>query len=267
MRNGKSTTNVLDNGDRDMNSPGIVFDEVSLSLQSHQVFEALSMTFKGRQCHCVLGRSGVGKSSLLNVISGSASIDSGSISASNGVDLSNQIAYMFQDDGLLPWLSVVDNVQLGLRLRGEVGDDSNTRAMELLSAVDLVQWAQHFPASLSGGMRQRVALARTLMEERAIILMDEPFSRLDAITRDELQELSCKLLQNRTVVLVTHDPGEALRIGHTVTVLHATFPSTTSTFALDSQPARSHTNDEVVALTPILWNALSANDSPPTQFV
>ncbi len=242
-----------------------MIDKASLHLQAHPVFEDLSLSFPGLQCHCVLGRSGVGKSSLLNIISGSTTLQSGSVNASNGKSLSGQTAYMFQDDGLLPWLNVVDNVQLGLRLRGETNRNSFDRAMDLLSAVTLTPWAQHLPASLSGGMRQRVALARTLMEDKAIILMDEPFSRLDAITRDELQELACKLLHKRTVIMVTHDPAEALRIGHTITVLHTARPSTTSTFTLSSQPARAHTNDEVLALTPAIWKALSKDKAHPTE--
>ncbi|MFK7853231.1 MAG: ABC transporter ATP-binding protein [Granulosicoccus sp.] len=249
----------------ELNSPGIVLDNVSLCLQSHKVFESLSISFAAQQCHCVLGRSGVGKSSLLNVLSGSAVIESGTARATNSKQLGDQIAYMFQDDGLLPWLTVLDNVQLGLRLRGEMSSHSDERARELLDAVDLQSWVDHYPRSLSGGMRQRVALARTLMEERAIILMDEPFSRLDAITRDELQVLACELLTNRTVVLVTHDPAEALRIGHTVTVLHSALPSKTTVIAPRSQPPRQQTDSEVLELTPTLWNALSADAARPVE--
>ena len=244
-----------------MNSPGIKIDKVSLQLQDHLVFDSLSLEFAEQQCHCVLGKSGVGKSSLLNILSGSAPIQAGSVEASNGLDLSNQIAHMFQDDGLLPWLSIVDNVQLGHRLRGDVTRDSTTRAMELLSTVGLTDWSKHYPRNLSGGMRQRVALARTLMEDRPIILMDEPFSRLDAITRDELQVLACELLNNRTVVLVTHDPAEALRIGDTVTVLHSGFPSSATTFTPTTQTPRAHDDAQVLKLTPALWTALSADSA------
>ena len=244
-----------------MNSPGIKIDKVSLQLQDHLVFDSLSLEFAEQQCHCVLGKSGVGKSSLLNILSGSAPIQAGSVEASNGLNLSNQIAHMFQDDGLLPWLSVVDNVQLGHRLRGDVTRDSATRAMDLLSTVGLTDWSKHYPRNLSGGMRQRVALARTLMEDRPIILMDEPFSRLDAITRDELQVLACELLNNRTVVLVTHDPAEALRIGDTVTVLHSGFPSSATTFTPTTQTPRAHDDAQVLKLTPALWTALSADSA------
>ncbi len=117
----------------------------------------------------------------------------------------------------LPWLSVRDNVMLGARLRGEAAKPE--RADELLALVGMQDYGETRPASLSGGMRQRAALARTLMEDRPIILMDEPFSALDAITRHQLQESAAKLLQGRTVLLVTHDPLEALRLGHRIHVM------------------------------------------------
>ncbi len=238
-------------------SPGIQVDAVSLQLQSHQVFDSLSLDFAAGQCHCVLGRSGVGKSSLLNILSGSITPQMGSVRCSNGEALQHKVAHMFQDDGLLPWLHVLDNVQLGSRLRGESGVENNERALELLSAVGLVDWASHYPSSLSGGMRQRVALARTLMESRPVILMDEPFSRLDAITRDELQLLSGQLLQGCTVVLVTHDPSEALRVGHTVTVLHASLPNRTTTFVPLNEPPRARSDAQVLEMTSDLWSVLA----------
>ena len=275
-----------------MKSPGISIDGVRLTLESHTVFSGLTLEFAANQCHCILGRSGVGKTSLLNLVSGSATAQSGSVSASNGVALATQIAYMLQDDGLLPWLSAIDNVQLGSRLRGTSNPQSIERAMSLLTSVGLADRASSLPATLSGGMRQRVALARALMEDRPVILMDEPFSRLDAITRDELQVMASDLLRERTVILVTHDPAEALRIAHTVTVLHknafhikstsddkhadhsiTNFKtdkaqpdiqklSKTTTFILKSDPPRQRNDVQVVELTPALWSALSDDPLP-----
>ena len=262
-----------------MTSPGIIIHDVSLTLDSHLVFSGLSLEFAARQCHCILGRSGVGKTSLLNLVSGLQAVQSGTVSASNGIALPTQIAYMLQDDGLLPWLSALDNVQLGSRLRAEKSPQSVEKAMHLLSSVGLVDRANSLPATLSGGMRQRVALARALMEDRPVILMDEPFSRLDAITRDELQVLASELLRHRTVLLVTHDPAEALRIGHTATVLHknaehgtkelatnmsankvqpATLAtSKTTSFRFTCEPPRQRNELQVVELMPALWSALS----------
>jgi putative hydroxymethylpyrimidine transport system ATP-binding protein len=124
---------------------------------------------------------------------------------------------MGQRDDLLPWLSARGNVVLGARLRGEVPDLA--RADALLERVGLGPQQGQRPATLSGGERQRTALARTLMEDRPVVLMDEPFSALDAITRARLQSLAAALLAGRTVLLVTHDPLEALRLGHRVHVM------------------------------------------------
>jgi putative hydroxymethylpyrimidine transport system ATP-binding protein len=124
---------------------------------------------------------------------------------------------MSQRDDLLPWLSVIDNVTLGARLRGQ--PLGRAEALALLERVGLVAQKDQLPATLSGGQRQRAALARTLMEDRPLVLMDEPFSALDAITRARLQVLAAGLLAGRTVLLVTHDPLEALRLGHRIQVM------------------------------------------------
>lgn len=155
----------------------------------------------------VLGLSGVGKSTLLRLIAG---LLPGTAPAQN-------LAWMAQQDLLLPWLSIRDNLLLGGRLRGERPDSG--RADRLLAKVGLDAWRDAYPAALSGGMRQRAALARTLMEDRPLVLMDEPFSSLDPITREAMQDLACDLLADRAVLLVTHDPVEACRIADRVFVL------------------------------------------------
>lgn len=119
----------------------------------------------------------------------------------------------------LPWLSVRDNIALGARLRGEKVD--RARVTALLEEVELSSCADARPATLSGGMRQRAALARTLYEDRPIVLMDEPFSALDTLTRTRIQTLAATLLAGRTVVLITHDPLEACRLSHRLLVLSA----------------------------------------------
>lgn len=124
---------------------------------------------------------------------------------------------MAQQDLLAPWLSARDNVTLGDRLRGQKPDIA--RADALLAAAGLADHRQQRPARLSGGQRQRVALVRTLYEDRPLVLMDEPFSALDPVTRLKLQDLSAQMLEGRTVVLVTHDPLEALRLGDRVMIL------------------------------------------------
>jgi putative hydroxymethylpyrimidine transport system ATP-binding protein len=177
----------------------------------------LDFVLPGGRWTCLLGPSGVGKSSLLRVIAGLEPLDAGEVLCTDGRPLAARLAWMSQRDDLLPWLPVIDNVTLGARLRGEPPD--HARALELLARVGLVPQKDQLPATLSGGQRQRAALARTLMEDRPVVLMDEPFSALDAITRARLQVLAAELLAGRTVLLVTHDPLEALRLGHRIQVM------------------------------------------------
>jgi putative hydroxymethylpyrimidine transport system ATP-binding protein len=184
------------------------------------LFENLRFRLEGGRWTCLLGPSGVGKTSLLRLIAGLA--PGALVMADDGRPLERRVALMAQQDLLLPWLPVVDNVILGHRLRGASRAERNRlreRAQALLARVGLDRQAAAMPATLSGGMRQRTALARTLMEDRPIVLMDEPFSALDAITRHRLQDLAAELLVGRTVLLVTHSPLEALRLGHRLYVL------------------------------------------------
>lgn len=200
-------------------SPSIQLLDTALSFGGRPVFAGLSLRVPAGQTTCLLGPSGVGKSSLLRLIAGLTQGD-GTITMDDGQPLAGRIAWMGQQDLLLPWASVLDNVLLGVRLRGRRTDVTDReRAVALLKAVGLADRAGNRPDALSGGMRQRAALARTLFEDRPVVLMDEPFSALDAITRLRLQDMAAELLTGRTVLMVTHDPMEALRLGHQVLVL------------------------------------------------
>jgi len=198
-------------------APAVVLRDAGLSYGGAVLFERLELTLAPGRTTCLLGPSGIGKTSLLRLIAGLAEEVSGTASDQRRRPLAGRIAYMDQRDLLLPWLNVGDNVALGRRLRGEAVD--RARVAALLRAVGLEDVAGARPATLSGGMRQRAALARTLFEDRPVVLMDEPFSALDALTRFKLQDLAARLLTGRTVLLVTHDPMEALRLGHRIHVL------------------------------------------------
>ena len=182
----------------------------SLSYGGVPLFDGLDIRLETGVWTCLLGPSGVGKSSLLRLIAGLGGGAAGRVRTA-------PVAYMSQDDLLLPWASVLDNAVLGARLRGERPDFD--RARLLLRQVGLAESLPARPASLSGGERQRVALVRTLMEDRPVVLMDEPFGSLDAITRHRAQDLAARLLAGRTVLLVTHDPLEALRLGRRIYVM------------------------------------------------
>lgn len=201
-----------------MSAPGITF-QGSASIEGRALFAPVSLTLDAGRWTCLLGGSGVGKTTVLRLLANlptGATFDGG-ISATDGASVADRIAYMAQDDLLLPWATVEKNIALGARLRGARADAG--RLGRLLDRCGLRAHLGKRPSELSGGQRQRVALARTLMEDKPIILLDEPFSALDAQTRASMQDLAVELLADRTVLVVTHDPGEAARLGHAIHVM------------------------------------------------
>lgn len=196
-----------------MTPPGITV-EGAAAIGGVPLFSKISLDIAGGQWTSLLGSSGAGKSTLLRLIAGlDTGVDfAGTITASDGAPLAGRLAYMAQSDLLAPWLDVLGNVMLGARLRGEKPD--RDRAAGLIAKVGLADQIHQRPHTLSGGERQRASLARTLMEDRPVVLLDEPFSALDARTRSEMQELAGAMLSGRTVLLVTHEPGEAARLSH-----------------------------------------------------
>ncbi|WP_460796023.1 ABC transporter ATP-binding protein [Microbacterium sp. GXF0217] len=180
------------------------------------VLDDVSLDIAPGEFVCLLGASGCGKSTLLNLIAGLEPVSSGSISVP-----SSGAAVMFQESALMPWLTARRNVELALRLRGVPRAERREEARRLLGTVNLADAGDKRPHELSGGMRQRVALARALAQDRSVLLMDEPFAALDAITRDLLHEELERVWRatGRTIVFVTHNVREAARLGQRVILL------------------------------------------------
>ncbi|NOJ06021.1 ABC transporter ATP-binding protein [Vibrio splendidus] len=212
-----------------VNTVGVQLSNASLRYNDseHATLSGLSLSLNAGKWTVLLGRSGCGKTTVLRYLAGLLDDKvewQGTLATSDELPLTDRIAYMAQQDLLLPWLSVIDNVCLSHRFQNPVSDKAlqTNQALELLAAVGLADHASTMPDQLSGGMRQRVALARTLMQDKPVVLMDEPFSALDAVTRHKLQSLACELLRDKTVVLITHDPQEAVRLADNLYVLQGT---------------------------------------------
>jgi NitT/TauT family transport system ATP-binding protein len=177
--------------------------------------DKVSLSVKPGEFTCIIGASGCGKSTLLNLVAGLDQVSSGDLATTG------QVTLTFQEPALFPWLSASKNVELALRARGVPKAERRPRAHELLEAVHLGGFASKRPHELSGGMRQRVAMARALAQDVDVLLMDEPFGALDAMTRDLLHDELERICAERTltVLFVTHNVREAARLGDRVIVL------------------------------------------------
>jgi NitT/TauT family transport system ATP-binding protein len=187
------------------------------------VFEGLDLAVRDGEALCILGPSGCGKTTLLRCMHGLAEIDEGRI-VIDGVEVrapSRKVAMVFQHFGLMPWKRVRENVAYGLELAGLPRPTVDERVERYIDMVGLRGFERAYPYALSGGMQQRVGLARALAVEPDILLMDEPFGSLDALTREVLQNELLRIYQERprTMVFITHSIEEAIAIGDRVVVL------------------------------------------------
>jgi len=173
----------------------------------------------------IIGPSGCGKSTLFNIIAGLMPPSSGKVMADgrNIVGKTGYVGYMLQKDMLLPWRTILDNIILGMEIRGVPREEAVQRALPLMERYGLKGFENHYPKELSGGMRQRAALLRTLLYDRDIILLDEPFGALDAQTRLMMQNWLLQIWEDfrKTVLFVTHDIDEAIYLSDDIYVFTA----------------------------------------------
>ncbi|MBQ2872566.1 MAG: ABC transporter ATP-binding protein [Bacilli bacterium] len=179
--------------------------------------EDITLNIKEGEYIAIVGPSGCGKSTLLNIIGGIDTKSGGEIKMNDDI----KVGYMLQDDCLFPWLNIMDNCLLGLKINGNLNDENIKYVSELLDTYGLSEFKYKYPSSLSGGMRQRVALIRTLALKPDILLLDEPFSALDYQTRLAVSDDVYNIIKDtgRTVIMITHDIAEAISMSDRIVVL------------------------------------------------
>jgi len=201
---------------------------------------------------CVLGPSGCGKTTLLRIIAGLESPDGGHVSVGDRVvhGPTWEVGYITQESTLLPWRTVLGNVELGLEFAGVPEQERRATARRHLEFVELAEFDGYYPKQISGGMKQKVALARSLAVEPRVLLLDEPFAALDAQTRNALQEVLLHVLERTrtTVVFVTHNVDEAVFLGDTVVCLTAPPTRVGTSVAIDVPRPRDRTGPQLNAL-------------------
>jgi NitT/TauT family transport system ATP-binding protein len=215
--------------------------------------DKVSLSVAPGEFTCIIGASGCGKSTLLNLVAGLDQITSGQLDTGG-----QKVTLMFQEPALFPWLSASKNVELALRARGVPKAERRPRAHELLEAVRLGGFASKRPHELSGGMRQRVAMARALAQDVDVLLMDEPFGALDAMTRDLLHDELERISSERTltVLFVTHNVREAARLGDRVVVLSSRPGKVIEEYEVPREGPRRMDSPEVSELAATLTDRL-----------
>jgi len=238
---------------------------------SREVLTRVSLDVRVGEFVCLLGPSGCGKTTLLNAIAGFIPVSDGRITV-DGVEVGGPGAdrgMVFQEYALFPWFTVEQNVVYGPKLRGASRQELRRLADHYLTLVKLDKYGHCYPNQLSGGQRQRVALARALANQPKILLMDEPFGALDAMTRETLQQELLDLWQadRRTCIFVTHSVGEAAFLAETIVVLKAQ-PGRIDTVIQNTNPRpRDRTSDAYFAMYRKIDAALREEHEPRRQSV
>jgi len=205
--------------------PKLVIEDLECRFGDTQALTSTSLDVQAGEFIAIVGPSGCGKSTLMNIVAGMQKPTGGRVLV-DGTDVTGatgHVGYMFQKDLLVPWRTVTGNIVLGAALTGRATRADRAQARELAGRYGLGDFVDHFPHALSGGMRQRVALMRTLAFDRDILLLDEPFGALDSQTRFEMQQWLLQVWTDsaRTVLFITHDVDEAVFLADRVVVMSA----------------------------------------------
>lgn len=236
----------------------LTLENVSLTFNAgkpneYRALAGTSVTIRRGEFYCLLGPSGCGKSTILNLVAGFLRPDSGSIRIGDreieGASTDRVVVFQDVTNALLPWQRAYENVEFGLSLQGVPRKEAAQRAMAYLDLVGLKDHARKFPYELSGGMKQRCQLARALVLEPQVLLMDEPFGALDAITKRIMQKELIRIWQQyrMTVIYITHDVGEALLLGQKIAVMRRGPASAVKEEFIIDQPYPRTITDEAVA--------------------
>jgi ABC-type nitrate/sulfonate/bicarbonate transport system ATPase subunit len=230
--------------------------------QSFPVLDGIDLEIERGEFVCVLGPSGCGKTTLLNVIAGLVPLVGGQIYLNDQPvsDVRGHAAYMQQKDLLLPWRRALSNALLAAEIQGGEGREAEREARALFRHFGLAGHERHYPSELSGGIRQRVALIRTLLTQKPLLLLDEPFSALDALTQMSLHQWLLQAWHDykKTILMVTHDLEEALTLADRICLLSARPARVKSVFTVPLPRPRDPTSVQFAQAKKTLWQAVSA---------
>ena len=245
---------------RDLNQSFAKDDGSRLIVLDHITFDV-----KDKEFVCILGSSGCGKTTLLRMIAGLDTAESGSI-VLDGDEIrgtSPKVGMVFQEYSLFPWRTVIDNIAFGLEMQGMKKDERYRIAERYLNLVNLTQFRESFPNELSGGMRQRVAVARALALDPVLLLMDEPFGALDAQTRNMLQQelLEIQKTTKKTIIFITHSVDEAVYLSDRIIVLTPRPGRVCRIFPVDLSRPRDRTNPEFAQVRREVLDLINQNCS------
>ena len=241
------------------------------SMEHMEVLKGINLTIAEGEFVSIVGPSGCGKSTILKMISGLTLPSCGSIRLDGHLlqGTPKGVGFMFQGDALLPWATVAENILVGIELGQCPREQRAARLTELIELVGLEKFADFYPAALSGGMRQRVSLARTIAYEPSIFLMDEPFGALDAQTKIILGREFLRIwsLYRRTVLFVTHDIGEAITLSDRIVVMSPRPGGIVAEFEVAIPRPRDfvkvHGSERFASLYADVWNALTLGEESP----